>query len=60
MDVLGSTRRKTIVKNLAVIVLQHIMNPLFVPLNLFALGVQYLFATLLATIITAYDSIFIL
>ena len=41
--VIGSTRRRTTVNNLAVIVLQRIMTPLFVSLTMFALFVPYLF-----------------
>ena len=44
MDVIGSTRRTTIVNKLVVIFLQHIMTPLFTPLDRFALAVPYLFA----------------
>ena len=44
MDVLGSSIRRAIVKNLAVIVLQHIMDPWFFSLDMFSLFVPYLFA----------------
>ena len=53
MDVLGSTIRPTIVKNLAVTILQRIMTPLFVSLYMFALVVPYLFYVLLITIMTS-------
>ena len=43
-DVIGSTRRCTIVNKLAVIVLQRIMTPSFIPLDMFALVVPYFFA----------------
>ena len=43
-DVIGSTRRPTIVNKLAVIVLQDIMTHLFVSLDMFSLVVTYLFA----------------
>ena len=43
-DVIGSTRRPTIVNKLAVIVLQSIMTPSFVFLGMFALVVPCFFA----------------
>ena len=43
MDVLGSTRRPTTANKLTVIVLQRIMTPLFVTLDMFALVVTYFF-----------------
>ena len=52
MDGLGSTRRPTIVKKLAVIVLQCIMTPSFVSLEMFSLVTSYLFSILFVTIIT--------
>ena len=44
MDVIGSTRRPTITNKLAVIVLQRIMTPSIVSLDIFALFISYLFA----------------
>ena len=46
-DVIGSTRRPTIVNRLSVIALRHIMNPSFVSFDMFALIAPYLFAVLL-------------
>ena len=46
MAVLGPTRRPYTVNNLAVTDLQRIMTPLFVPLNMFAVVVPYLFSVL--------------
>ena len=43
-DVIGSTIRPTIVNKLAMIVLQRIMNPSFVSLDIFALVIPYLFS----------------
>ena len=43
MGVIGSTRRPTIVKKSAVIVLQCIMTPSFVSLGIFYLVVPYCF-----------------
>ena len=43
-DVIGSTRRRNIVNKLAVVVLQRIMTPSFVSLDMFALAIPYLFA----------------
>ena len=42
--VIVSTRRRTIVNNLAVMFLQHIMTPSLVSLGMFSLAVTYLFA----------------
>ena len=44
IDVIGSTIRPTIVNKLAVIVLQHIMTPSFISLDMFDIVVPYLFA----------------
>ena len=44
MDVLGSTRIPTVVNKLAMVVLQRIMTPSFVSLEIFVLVVPYLFA----------------
>ena len=41
---IGAKRRLTIVKKLALIVLQRIMTPLFVSLDMFALVITYLFS----------------
>ena len=46
-DLIGSTRRRTIFNKLAVIVLQHIMTPSFVSLDMFALVVPYFFGFLI-------------
>ena len=43
-DVIGSTRRPTLVNKLAVIVLKCIMNPSLISLDMLALVVPYLFA----------------
>ena len=43
-DVIGLTRRHTIVNKLDVIVLQRIMTPSFVSLDMFALVVPYFFS----------------
>ena len=42
--VIGSTRRYTIVNKFAVIFLQHIITPLFVSIDMFAIVVPYLFS----------------
>ena len=42
-DVIGSTRRRTIVKKLDVIILQRITTPPFVSLEMFALVFTYFF-----------------
>ena len=42
--VIVSTRRRTIVNNLAVMFLRHIMTPSLVSLGMFSLAVTYLFA----------------
>ena len=49
-DMIGSTRRPTIVNKLAVILLQHIMTPLFFSLDMFVLVVIYFFFCLISNI----------
>ena len=44
ISVIGSTRRPTTVKNLAMAALQHILTPSFITVDIFALAVPYLFA----------------
>ena len=55
MAVLGSTKRPTNVNKLDVTALKHIMTPLFVTLEMFALVVPYLFTFLFVTIMTDQD-----
>ena len=52
ISVLFSTIRPTNVNKLAMIVLQCIMTPLFLPLDIFALFVQYLFSILFVIMMT--------
>ena len=44
MAILGSKIRPTNVKKLAVTALQHILTPLFITFDIFALAVPYFFA----------------
>ena len=53
MDVIGLTRRPTIVNKLAVIVLQCIVTPTFISLDMIDLVIPYLFAVLLVKMITS-------
>ena len=52
MAVLGSTIRPTTINTFSVIYYQHIMTPLFITLDMFALVVPYLFDVLFLTIMT--------
>ena len=53
MYMIGSTIRPTPIKKLAVIVLQRIMTPPFVSLDIFSLVIQYLFSILFITMMDA-------
>ena len=53
MYMIGSTIRPTPINKLAVIVLQRIMTPPFVSLDIFSLVIQYLFSILFITMMDA-------